>query len=1040
MTLSDISIKNPVFAWMLMLGLMLFGAISFSRMGVSQMPDVDFPMVNITAEYEGASPEIIETDVIDIIEDQLMGVEGIVEVTSTAQHSMANITVELDIDQDVDAAIQEINTKISQARRFLPSEMEPPVIAKRNPEDFPIMWVSLFTERPPRELMDYARYHVKDRFQTIPGVAEVRLAGYVDRNVRIWVDRDKLFGYELSVDDIIATLGREHVEIPGGLIETPDNEIIIRSMGEADTVRSMSDLPLSVRGGLPVYRRIVLGDVAEVEDSTDDIRRISRFRGKPAVSFGIMKQRGSNAVEVAQRVKKVVEYLKTTIPPEYQIEVSNDQARFVEESYNELIFTIILSCILTSLVCYLFLGSFTSTINILLAIPTSLLGSFIPLYFLGYTLNTFTLLALALVVGIVVDDAIMVLENITRHQEAGEARMEAARKGARQITSAAVAASLSVIAIFLPVAFMSGIIGKFFLQFGVTISVAVFLSLIEALTLTPMRASRFLYTGSGNIITKTVFRVFDILSSIYQRLLARALARKKLVLISALVIFAASFTLLIPLKKEFVPPQDQSIFLLSLKTDVGSSIQYTDRQVRIVEDYLAGREEVDKYTVTVGGFMGGESNSAVMFVTMKPPDKRPRDRKKGRALTQQEFMGVVRKGLNSRLEKVRLSLQDISMRGLTPKRGYPVEFIVRGRDWNLLGEMTGTLLEAMRKSGKLVDVDSNYEKGQPEARVYPDRNAALLRGVSMLSIGNAVGALIGGKKTGKFTEGGHRYDIRIRLKEKERSSPTQINRLYVRNNRGELVRLSEVTRVKEESALLSITRVNRERAVFVTANPAPGYTQQEALDESLRLAGEVLPRGYAVELTGASKTGAESFRSLLFALVLGIVVAYMVLGSQYNSWVHPFIILLALPFSFSGAIFALLVFGKSINMFSFIGLILLMGLVKKNSILLVEFTNQLREQGYGVREALLKACPIRLRPIVMTSLSTIAAALPAALALGPGAESRVPMAVAVLGGMFFSTLVTLFVVPCAYSVMSRFELKKYGERETLPPPIARSIE
>ena len=531
MTLSDISIKNPVFAWMLMLGLMLFGAISFSRMGVSQMPDVDFPFVNIDVYYEGAAPEIVETDVIDVIEDQIMSVEGIREVTSTARQSRASITVELDIDRDVDAALQEINTKVAQARILLPDEIEPPIITKRNPEDFPIIWVSLTSDKPLKDIMVYARYSIKDRFQTVPGVAEVRLGGYVDRNLRIWVDRDRLFNYELSVDDVIATIAREHVEIPGGRIETPSRETVIRSMGEASTVKLMGELPISTRGGMPVYRRILLRDVAEIEDGLDDVRRISRFNGKAAVGLGIMKQRGSNAVEVARNVKRVVAELQRTLPAGYEIGISNDQSRFIEDSTHELVFTIILSCILTSIVCYLFLGSFTSTLNILLAIPTSLLGTFIPLYFLGYTLNTFTLLALSLVVGIVVDDAIMVLENITRHREMGETRVESAKKGARQITSAATAASLAVIAIFLPVAFMSGIIGKFFLQFGVTISVAVFLSLIEALTLTPMRASQFLEAGkNAGAVAQAVNRGFTRLAEHYRRLLAAALDHRGLVL------------------------------------------------------------------------------------------------------------------------------------------------------------------------------------------------------------------------------------------------------------------------------------------------------------------------------------------------------------------------------------------------------------------------------------------------------------------------------------------------------------------------------
>jgi len=391
---------------------------------------------------------------------------------------------------------------------------------------------------------------------------------------------------------------------------------------------------------------------------------------------------------------------------------------------------------------------------------------------------------------------------------------------------------------------------------------------------------------------------------------------------------------------------------------------------------------------------------------------------------------------------MRVTMLDLSMRGLTPRKGFPVEMIIRGHDWTRLGALSGEIVDRMKKSGTCVDVDTNYDLGQPEVHIFPDRIAAELRGLSMVSIGNTVGALMGGKKVGKFTEGGHRYDIRLRMKENSRSKAGDINRLYVRNNRGEIVRLSDVVDVKETTSLLSITRVNRERSISITANPAPGFSQQEAVSSAMKIARETLPRGYTTELTGAAKTSGESLKSLLFALVLGIVVAYMVLGSQYNSWLHPFTILLALPFSFTGAIVALLLFGQSINMYSFIGLILLMGIVKKNSILLVEFTNQLREDGHGLHDALLKACPVRLRPIVMTSLATIAAALPPAFAVGPGAESRIPMAVAVLGGMIFSTLLTLFVVPCAYSLMARFERKKYGDHGThaLPPPYAHDAE
>ncbi len=1027
MTLSDISIKNPVFAWMLMIGLILFGAIGFSRMGISQMPDIDFPLVNIDVEYEGAAPEIMETDVIDVIEDAVISVEGVVEIRSIAQHGKATITVELELNRDVDVALQEIQSKLSQSQRLLPDDIEPPIISKRNPEDYSIIVVAVSSDKPMKDQMVYARHHLKDKFQTIPGVGEVRLYGYVDRNVRIWVDRNKLVRYDLTVDDIMNAIGREHVEVPGGRLETPRQELVIRSLGEAMSIESLGNIPITARGANPIYSSILLKDIATIEDGLDEVKRISRLNGKQAVGFGIMKQRGANAIAIAKGVIKRVEELKGTLPEGYQIGISHNWSRYIEESTNELLFTIILSTILTGLVCYFFLGSWSSTINILLAIPTSIVGTFIPLYFLGYTLNTFTLLALSLSIGIVVDDAIMVMENISRYMEQGEERVEASRRGARQITFAAIAATLAVVAIFLPVAFMSGIIGKFFLQFGVTITVAVLLSLLEALTLTPMRCSQFLVVGvREGYMSRMVNTIFQSLSGYYAAMLRWSLHNRLKIILISFGMFALSIMLVIPLKKEFVPEQDMSMFIVRLKTPVGSSMEFTNNMCLKVEKYLAGRKEVLHQYVAVGGFRGGESNSANIFVSMHDHDKRPVDKKKGRPLNQLEFSNELRKELRKISKDLKVSIQTTTLRGLTPTRGYPVEFNIKGDDWDKLGKLSLEIEKKMESSGKMVDIDSNYEIGQPEIQIFPDRIAAEQRGVSMVSIGNTIGALMGGKKTGKFTEGGHRFDMRVRLKEGERKSAKDINQLYVRNNRGELVRLSDVVRVVPRLSLLAINRVNRERAISIYAAPAPGFSQQEAVNEAMLIAKSVLPKGYYAELTGTAKTSKESFDSLIFALLVGIIVSYMILASQFNSYMHPFIILLSLPFSFSGAIAALLLTGQTLNIYSFIGLILLMGLVKKNSILLVEFTNKVREEEKkNVFDALLVACPIRLRPIMMTTLSTIAAALPPALALGPGAESRIPMAVAVLGGMAFSTLLTLFVVPCAYSLLSRWERRKF---------------
>ncbi len=1029
MSISDISIKNPVFAWMLMAGLIFFGGISVLRMGVSQMPDVDFPVVNIDVIYEGASPEIIETDVVDIIEDAVMSVEGIVNLSSVSKNGGGSVTVELEINRDVDIAVQEITSKLAQAQRNLPKDMDPPIVSKRNPEDFPIMWLALTSDRPDKETMDFARNNLQAKYQTIPGVSDVRLGGYTDRNLRIWVDLEKLQKYELSIDDIINTIGKEHVEVPGGKVSSSSKELVIRSLGEAETPKSLEELPINSRGALPIYTKILLKDVAKVEDGLADIYARTRLNGKPAVGFGIMKQRKTDAIEIAKDVRKLTAELNTKMPQGYNIQVSSDMTSFIKDSTDELMFNLILSALLTGIVCYLFLGSLSSTVNILLAIPTSIMGSFIIIYFLGFTLNTFTLLALSLAIGVVVDDAIMVLENISRFRENGEGKILGAMKGANQIAFAALAASLAVIAIFLPVAFMKGIIGKYFLQFGITISVAVGLSLLEALTLTPMRCSQFLdISDKPGFATRIVNSIFKSFSSSYSKALGYALNNRWQIIIISLVLFAGSLFFLIAIPKEFVPAQDQSMFVLRIKTTPGSSFERTDSLTKKVEEYISKKPEVLRYYSSVGSVMGtSETNTGMLFITMKEYKNRPVNKEKGRPLKQFEFAQSIRKDLNSISKDLKVMYQDLSTRGFTVSRGYPVEIIIRGEKWEKLTEYTSKIMEEMQKSGTTVDVDSNYTLGQLEVRIFPDRKAAEQRGVSMLSIGNTISAYMGGKKIGKFTDSGHRYDIRVSLKEEDRRKIQNIKELYVRNNRGELVRISDVVKIEEKMALLSITRLNRERAITIFANPGQGLAQQDAIDATMKIAEKILPKGYYADLTGSAKTSSDSFKSLIFALILGIIVSYMILASQFNSYIHPFTILLALPFSFSGAIFALAITGKTINLFSFIGIILLMGLVKKNSILLVEFTNQLRDQGMNAKEALMKACPIRLRPILMTTLATIAAAIPPAISIGPGSESRIPMAVAVLGGMIVSTLLTLLVVPSAYSLFSGIEKKQYNE-------------
>lgn len=1063
MTLSDYSIKNPVFAWMLMIGIIVFGAIGFGRMGVSQLPDVDFPVVSVAVTWEGAAPEVMETEVTDVIEDAVMSVEGIKDITSQSQQGYAQLTLEFELDRDIDVALQEVQTNIAQAQRNLPRDIDPPIVTKTNPEDQPIMWVALVGDVPLKDLMHYYSEVLKDQFTTVKGVSNIRSGGYIEPNLRVWLDAKKMQEKEFTVEDILNTVSYQHAELPAGYISAGPKEINVRVYGEAATPQQFEDITIHqrVRGG-PIWKQFRIGDVGTVEDGLADIRRISRSWGTRAVGMGILKQRGTNAVAVAKGVMQRIREVEKILPRDMKLRVVFDSTQFISESVHELEFNLILSVILTSLVCWFFLGSFSATVNVLLAIPTSLFGAFIVMYFAGFTINTFTMLGLSLVIGIVVDDSIMVLENISRYQEQGRPRREAAIIGAREITFAAVAASVAILAIFVPVIFMEGVIGKFFFQFGVTISVAVMFSLLEALTITPMRCARFLTVGHRTRFGRFVDTLMHALARGYRSVLVLFLKGRFVIIIIAAAVFASSLWLLPKIKKEFLPAQDQSRFRVRIQMPLGSSIENTDAAFKTAEDIIMKRPEVEHVFSGIGSIMGGQVNQGFMMVTMKPREERPRvgsarlgftNGMRGalrrvlglvypaahgwsflqpvdtaRPVTQQEFMGTVRKELSKIPGVERVVIQDLSLTGFTAKRGFPVEFCVQGSDWEKLGALSEEFMKRMKDTGAMTDIDTDYQLGMPELQVYPDRFKAAKHGVSVLSIADTINAMIGGIRMGKFTSRGKRYDVRVRLAESDRSNPKDVTKMWVRNQFGEVVPLGDVITTEVKPTLFSITRKLRERAVTIYANPAAGHSQQEALAAVRKIAKEILPDGYHITFSGGSQAFQESFRSLIFALILGIFVAYMILGTQFNSFIHPFTVLLALPFSVTGAFLILYLTGTSLNLYSMIGLILLMGIVKKNSIMLVDFTNVRRERGMSVREALLDACPTRLRPILMTSITVIAAAVPPALAVGPGAETMVPMALTVIGGVAFSTLLTLFVVPCAYEIFSKFERQHHAEQ------------
>jgi hydrophobe/amphiphile efflux-1 (HAE1) family protein len=1033
MTLSDISIKRPVFAWMLMAGILVFGLICYLQMGISQLPDVDFPVINITVTWAGASPDVMETAVADIIEAAVMTVDGIQLVQSTSQQGSTSITVQFNLTQDINVALQQVQTKISQAQRNLPQTIDPPIITKNNPADQPIMWTAVYsTEHSLRQLALFVRDHLKDMITTVNGVGDVQMGGYVDPQMRIWMNTKLMHQKDITFSDIINAVNDEHQLAPTGYQDNGNNETYVRVQSEFKNAEECEALYIPARQGAPIYTaKVKIGDVAKCVESTDEVRRISRYNSiQPTIGLGVIKQHGTNAVAIANRVKEKLAKLHEVLPKGMNMGIVTDTTAFIKDSVNELLFSLIMAVLLTSVVCYLFLGTVSSAFNVILAIPVSLIGTFIALYFLGFTVNSFTLMGLSLSIGIVVDDAIMVLENITRHNEEGKPRVLAAIVGAREITGPAIAASLAILAIFVPVIFMPGIIGKFFFQFGVTLSVAVMISLLEALTLAPMRCSQFLQVGGGNSVTLWVSHKMDQLSHIYKGALTYSLHHRVKILVLSTLIFLVSLTAGYFLRKEFIPAQDQSRFLITIYTKMGSSLAFTDNVFKQAEQFYKTRPEINSYYVAVGGFGGGLVNQGITFITMKNIGQRPVQEPFKRQPSQAEFISYMQGELQKIPGADRVAILDLSLTGFSAQRGYPIEFEVQGPEWEKLTQLSIDMRKRLADSGLMQFVDTDYNPNMPELEIFPDRKKAAASGVPITTIANGISAMVGGLKLlpNKYTDSaGHRDDIQVKLVADQNQGAVDITNIDIRNVFTWMTPMSSLVEIKPGSTLLTVTRYNRERAIGIFGNFNAKKSQSEVIDYVKKLAADTLPPGYHITLSGSSQAFQDSILSLFGALVLGIFVAYIVLASQFNSFLHPALILLALPFSVTGALLAMLITDTSLNIYSMIGILLLMGIVKKNSILLVEFTNIRRHEGLDVETALLEACPVRLRPILMTSVATIAGAIPSALARGSGSEIMRPMAITVIGGVLVSTFLTLFVVPCAYSLSARLERHKHQD-------------
>lgn len=1008
MNLIEISLKRSVFAWVLMSALIIFGAISLNKLGISQMPDVNFPVLNISIVYTGAAPEVVESDIIDATEQRLLAVEGIKEMRSTATQGAASITLEFAMDRNIDVALQEVQTALSQLR--LPTGVDPAIVKKSNPEEDPILFLSLSGDRDIKEMIRWTQNVFMDELQFIPGVGEVTTGGFPDRNLRVWLDLDKLAKFDLTVNDVIDAVRSQHIESAAGQYIEGKREIRVRFLGEARTTEEVANFPILKRGGQLIQDKVFhIKDVASVEDGLADIRRVARVGGKTAVTVQVKKQRGVNEVEVANAVLKKLDEIKFPEGMSYQVNVNSTAS--TKATVDLTIEKLWVASLITVLICFLFLGSLQSSINILFSIPTSILGTFIILYFSGFTLNLFTLLALTLSISIVVDDAIMILENIVRHYNMGKAPYQAALDGCTEVLPAATAATLAVLAVFLPVIFMDGVIGKFLFQFGITMSAAVCLSLLEAVTITPMRAAALLsLQPKPSKLELKLDHIFEKLAYRYQGLLNGAIRYKWIVFVAAMTFFSATLFLIKGVKQEFVPAQDQNLIMLTASGNPGTSIDQTKVLVEPIEAAVKSIPEIKGYMISIG--------PAHLFMPLILTDQGQRSK------THVQIMNLIREKIKDQ-KGLRVSMRDNSARNLTTGKLNPIAFNLRGPDLELLNEKAQAMIQGLTDQKLAVDIDTDYRLGLPELSLVPNRDVLLKKGVSVEAVSQVLETAIAGIRAGQFLADGKRNDIRFKVNESQIASVEDVKKLYVRNNYGNIIEIGDIVKAETKKTLQSISRINRQRSISVFGNLYPGQSQATVLEKAKAYAQTILPEGYSFHLEGASAGFSSSFQNLLSALLVGILIAYMILAVQFNSFRDPIAVLMALPFSASGAILVLWGTHTSLNLFSFIGLIVLMGIAKKNSIMLVEFTTQvLHRDKLSHIDALLQACPVRLRPILMTSAATVMAALPLVLGEGLGHETRRPMGLVIIGGTVVSTLFTLFVVPIFYLLLNQIHFFK----------------
>ena len=1017
MTLPELSIKRHVLAWMLSGVLVLLGVISYQRIGVDRFPYIEFPVISVTTRLQGANPDIVDSSITNIIETSVNSVPGIEHIQSSSSPGVSVVTITFDLDKKIDVAFNEVQAKVNQVLRRLPDDVDPPIVAKVETGATPIMWLALRGDRTQQQLNQYASNVLKKRLETVDGVGEVRLGGRRDRTIRVNLLPDRMAAMGVTPQDMLAAFQKEHVQLPGGFLVGQKSEYLLKLDMEFHKLSDLGTMIVGYRDGAPIKLR----DVAELEDGLEDYRQLAHFNGQPTIGLGMVKIANSNTVAIIDEVKRRLdEEIRPQLPPGMTIEIASNDALYIQEIINALKEHLIEGTLLAAFIVLLFLRSVRSTLIIATAIPVSLMGAVAVMYFSGFTFNTMTLLALLLLIGVVVDDAIVVLENIFRHREKIDPDpITSALNGSKEVVFAVMAATLSLVSIFAPVIFMSGIIGQFFKSFAVVVTFGVLVSLFVSLTLTPMLCSRYLKVAPQHgRVYHALDRFFAGMDTLYRRLLGLALNYRWLVVAITLLSVASSVWFFQQVKKEFVPEEDEGRFMVYMKTPLGSSVDYTNTRLIEVEKVLGSHRAIATYFTAIGIGQAGQVNQGFAFVRLR--DRADRD------ISQQNLLKQLRVEL-AQIPGVRAFPAPVSIVG--GQRGDPLQFNLSGPSLTQVSALAQVLQDRLNNTPGMGKIDLDMQLDLPELVMTVDRTRAASFGLSANDVAYSLNMLTGGIDVAKYNDepgDGERYNIRLKAKEGSLAQPADLTRIFLRSRDGELLRLDTVARFEQKLGAAVIGRFDLHYAASFFATPT--IPLGDSVTQVRETAAQILPPGYGIKFVGQAEEFGKTVQNMIFVFALAMALLYMVLASQFNSFLQPLIIMLAQPLAIIGGVMALWLMGHSLNIYSMIGLVLLIGLVAKNSILLVDLTNQRREEGMAIDTALQDACPIRLRPVLMTSLTVILALLPAALGFGAGAETNGPLAVAVIGGMITSTLLTLVVVPAVYSLtmhgVARWDNKK----------------